>query len=255
MRHIFLKLSCAVVAVTLAGGYALAEEGQKPPRRIDWSFNGVFGSIDKPSAQRGFQVYKEVCSACHSLNRVAFRNLQELGFSENEVKALAASYQIQDGPNDAGDMFLRPGKASDTFPAPFANENAGRAAHNGALPPDLSLIIKARKDGPNYVYSLLTGFGTPPEGVRLEAGQNYNPYFPGGKLMMPPPLTDGQVAYADGTTASVDQMSRDVVTFLEWAAEPEMEARKEMGIKVLFYLAIFTAFMYIAKRNVWRKLH
>jgi ubiquinol-cytochrome c reductase cytochrome c1 subunit len=152
-------------------------------------------------------------------------------------------------------MFQRPGKPSDYFPPVFANDNAARTANNGAAPPDLSLIIKARHDGANYVYSLLTGFASPPPDVQLSPGQNYNPYFPDGKLMMPPPLSDGQVTYADGTPSTVDQMARDVVVFLQWAAEPEMEARKEMGIKVLFYLAALTAFLYVAKRNIWRKLH
>ncbi len=230
-------------------------ENQKPPRKQVWAFDGIFGHVDKQAAQRGFQVYKEVCSACHSLNRIAFRNLQDLGFSEAEVKALAAGYQVTDGPNDQGEMFQRPGKPSDYFPLVYANEQQARALHQGAAPPDLSLIIKARHDGANYVYSLLTGFTSPPPDVQLSPGQNYNPYFPDGKLMMPPPLSDGQVTYADGTASSVDQMSRDVVTFLQWAAEPEMEARKEMGIKVLVYLAILTAFLYVAKRNVWRKLH
>jgi len=238
-----------------AASIAYGEGDQKPPHKVSWSFDGIFGQVDKQAAQRGFQVYKEVCSACHSLNRVAFRNLQDLGFSEAEVKALAASYQINDGPNDNGDMFQRPGKPSDYFPAPYANENAGRALHNGALPPDLSLIVKARHDGPNYIHSLLTGYGPAPSDVQLSDGQNYNPYFPSGKLMMPPPLSDGQVTYSDGTSATVDQMASDVVNFLQWAAEPEMEARKEMGLKVLVYLAIFTAFMYVAKRNIWRKLH
>jgi len=196
-----------------------------------------------------------VCSACHSLNRIAFRNLTEIGFSEAEVKALAASYQIHDGPNDQGDMFDRPGKPSDYFVPPHANEQAARAAHNGAYPPDLSLIIKAREDGPNYIYSLLTGYAAAPADMKMADGQNYNPYFPGGKLAMPQPLNEGQVTYSDGTKATVDQMARDVVTFLQWAAEPEMEARKQMGIKALIYLAIFTAFMYVAKRNIWRRIH
>jgi ubiquinol-cytochrome c reductase cytochrome c1 subunit len=248
-----------LIAVSLltglgAAGYALAEN-QKQPRQMVWAFDGMFGHVDKQAAQRGFQVYKEVCSACHSLNRVAFRNLEDIGFSEAEVKALAATYQVGDGPNDSGDMFQRPGKASDAFPLVYANDNAARAVHNGAVPPDLSLIVKARHDGANYVYSLLTGFTNPPADVTLSAGQNYNPYFPDGKLMMPPPLSDGQVSYADGTTATVDQMARDVVVFLQWAAEPEMEARKQMGIKVLIYLVALTAFLYVAKRNIWRKLH
>lgn len=251
-----LPLLIATSLLSITAGYALANEGgQKQPRKMNWPFEGVLGTVDKQAAQRGFQVYKEVCSACHSLNRVAFRNLEALGFSEAEVKALAAGYQINDGPNDAGEMFQRPGKPSDYFPLVYPNENAARATHNGAVPPDLSLIIKARHDGANYVYSLLTGFTNPPPDEKLSDGQHYNPYFPGGKLMMPPPLSDGQVSYADGTTASVDQMASDVVVFLQWAAEPEMEARKEMGLKVLIYLAIFTAFMYVAKRNIWRRIH
>ena len=250
------KLSLILIASVLGvAGVAYAEGDQKHPRNMDWPFDGVFGRLDKQSAQRGLQVYKEVCSACHSLNRVAFRSLEELGFSEGEVKALAAGYQVTDGPNDEGEMFQRAGKPSDYFVPPFKNENAARAAYNGAAPPDLSLIIKARHDGANYVYSLLTGYAAAPADVHLSDGQHYNPYFPGGKLAMPAPLSDGQVTYEDGTNASVDQMARDVVTFLQWAAEPEMESRKEMGLKVLIYLAVFTGFMFIAKRNIWRKLH
>lgn len=253
MKKSLLLLCTSLVSFVAAN--ALAEGDQKPPRKVDWSFDGVFGTVDKPSAQRGFQVYKEVCSACHSLNRVAFRQLTEIGFSEAEVKALASSYQITDGPNDNGDMFQRPGKPSDTFVPPHANEQAARAAHNGALPPDFSLLYKARHDGGDYIYSLLTGYTTPPPDVKLADGQYYNPYIAGQRLAMPPPLSDGAVTYADGTPATVDQMSRDVVNFMQWAAEPEMEARKEMGLKVMIFLAVFTAFMYLAKRNLWRKLH
>jgi len=253
MKKLSLLIATSLISLGLAAS-AQAED-QKPPRKMDWSFDGMFGTVDKQAAQRGFQVYKEVCAACHSVNRVAFRNLTEIGFSEAEVKALAATYQVSDGPNDAGEMFQRAGKPSDLFPLVYANENAARATHNGALPPDLSLIVKARHDGANYLHSLLTGYGPPPAGVKLADGQYYNAYFPGGNLMMPPPLSDGQVSYADGTAASVEQMSSDVVAFLQWAAEPEMEARKQMGLKVLIYLAIFTAFMYVAKRNIWRRIH
>lgn len=255
-----MKKTSLLIAVSLlafgVSGYALASgDGAKPPRKLGWSFEGVFGRVDKQAAQRGLQVYKEVCAACHGLSRIAFRNLTEIGFSEAEVKALAASYQVKDGPNDDGDMFDRPGKPSDYFVSPFPNEQAARAAYNGAYPPDLSLIIKARQDGANYLYSLLTGYADAPQGVHLTDGQFYNPYFPGGALAMPAPLSEGLVSYSDGTNATVDQMARDVVTFLQWAAEPEMEARKQMGIKVLIYLAIFTAFMYLAKRNIWKRIH
>lgn len=253
MKKISLLIATSLIGIGLAAGaYA---EGTKPPRRMQWAFDGMFGHVDRQAAQRGFQVYREVCAACHSLNRVAFRSLAEIGFSEAEIKALAAEYQVMDGPNDVGEMFQRPGKPSDLFPLVYPNENAARATHNGALPPDLSLIIKARGDGANYVYSLLTGYEAPPAGKTLSEGQHYNPYFPSGSLMMAPPLSEGQVSYADGTNATVEQMASDVVTFLQWAAEPEMEARKQMGIKVLIYLAIFTVFMYVAKRNIWRRIH
>jgi len=250
------------MALGLASTAVFAATDARPPKHVDWPFDGMFGTVDRPSAQRGFQVYKEVCAACHGLERIAFRNLEAIGFSEAETKALAAQYQVKDGPDDAGEMFERPGLPSDYFPSPYANENAARAAFGGAYPPDLSLIVKARPDGANYLHSLLTGYGDAPahdhteEGhVHLAAGQYYNPYFPGGVLAMPPPIADGQVEYEDGTEASVEQMSRDVTNFLQWAAEPEMEARKRMGLKTLIFLMVFTAFMYLAKRNLWRKLH
>jgi ubiquinol-cytochrome c reductase cytochrome c1 subunit len=243
------------VLFALATTYAFAETNQRPPKHVDWPFAGPFGTLDKPSAQRGFQVYKEVCSACHSLKRVAIRNLTEIGFSEGEVKALAAGYQVKDGPNDSGDMFDRPGKPSDMFPSPYANENAARASNNGAAPPDLSLIVKARHDGADYIYSILSGFETVPSDMHMNAGMNYNPYFPGMQIAMPKPLSDGQVTYEDGTKASVEQMAHDVVVFLQWAAEPEMESRKEMGLKVLVFLGVFSVFAYLAKRNIWRKVH
>jgi ubiquinol-cytochrome c reductase cytochrome c1 subunit len=254
MKKTSFVLALLCTAALSSGAFASGSD-QKPAKHINWAFDGVFGSVDKQSAQRGFQVYKEVCAACHGLKRVAFRNLSEIGFSEAEIKALAAGYTVKDGPNDDGDMFDRPGLASDYFPSPYPNENAARAANNGAAPPDLSLIIKARANGANYVYSLLTGYEDAPADVHIGAGQHYNPYFPGGALAMPKPISDDQVTYEDGTKASVDQMSRDVVNFLQWAAEPEMQHRKQMGIKVLLFLAAFSVFAYIAKRNIWRKVH
>lgn len=243
-----------LLAVTATAAYASGSD-QKPLKQVNWAFDGVFGTVDKQSAQRGFQVYKEVCAACHGLKRVAFRNLTEIGFSEVEVKALAAGYTVKDGPNDDGDMFDRPGLPSDYFPSPYANDKAAAAANNGAVPPDLSLIFKARHDGGNYIYSLLTGYEDAPADVHLSGGQHYNPYFPGHVLAMPKPISDDQVTYEDGTKASVDQMSRDVVNFLQWAAEPEMKERKQMGVKVLVFLAAFSVFAYLAKRNIWRKVH
>lgn len=252
MKH-FRSLMIASLAAVVGGG-VLANTNQLHPKHLEWKFDGVFGTVDKQSAQRGLQVYKEVCSACHSLNRVAYRSLHDLGFSEAEIKAFAAQKEVTDGPNDAGEMFQRPARPSDHFVPPYANVKAARAANGGAYPPDLSLIIKARHDGANYVYSLLTGYATPPSEVKVQEGLNYNPYFPGSQIAMPAPLTDGQVSYADGTTANVDQMAKDVVNFLQWAAEPEMEARKRMGIKALLFLAIFTVLAYLAKRRVWAKV-
>jgi ubiquinol-cytochrome c reductase cytochrome c1 subunit len=245
-----------MVTLLLGAGAAYASSDTTPPKQIDWPFDGVFGRFDKPSIQRGLQVYKEVCSACHSLKRVPFRKLTEVGFSEAEVKSLAASYQIHDGPNDAGDMYDRPGRPSDHFPGPYANDAAGRAANGGALPPDQSLLIKAREDGPNYIYSLLTGYGsTPPEGHVVPEGSHYNPYFPGGNIRMAQPLRDDSVTYQDGTKATVDQEARDVVNFLQWAAEPEMQERKHMGIHVMLFLGAMTCFFYIVKKRIWSDLH
>ena len=247
----------ALFAMTLiaSSSFAFANGEQEHPKQRTWAFNGLFGHVDRQAAQRGFQVYKEVCSGCHSLNRVAFRNLADIGFSEGEIKTLAASYQVKDE-NDAGEAITRAGLPSDYFVPPFPNEKAAGVGFAGKAPPDLSLMVKARHDGANYVYSLVTGFGhTPPEGATISDGQYYNPYFAGGNILMPPPLVDGQVTYADGTKASADQMAQDVVTFLQWTAEPEMETRKSMGINILIFLAIFTVFMFAAKRNIWKKLH
>mgnify|MGYP002223803931 CR=1 FL=1 len=184
----------------------------------------------------------------------SFRNLQELGFSEAEVKSIAASYQVKDGPNDKGEMFDRPGRPSDSFPAPFPNEKAARASNGGAYPPDLSLIIKARHDGANYVYSLLQGYKDAPSNMKMGEGMNYNSYFPGNQIAMANPLNEGQVSYSDGTQATVEQMSKDVIVFLQWAAEPEMEKRKQMGVKVLLFLSAFIVLAVIAKKEPGREL-
>ncbi len=226
-----------------------------PPKKQYWPFEGMFGTFDRDAAQRGFKVYKEVCSACHALDHLSYRNLTQIGFSEDEVKALAAEYQITDGPNDQGEMFQRKAIPSDKFVPPYPNEQAARASNNGAYPPDLSLIIKARADGANYVYSILTGYNeTPPANFNLTSGLYYNPYFPHMQIAMPQPLVDGQVSFADETSPSIDQMARDVVIFLQWAAEPEMENRKSMGIKVMIFLIFFTIFFYIAKKRMWKNI-
>lgn len=224
-------------------------------KQVDWAFDGPFGRFDKPSIQRGLQVYREVCAACHGVKRVPFRRLTDVGFSDAEVKALAAEYQIVDGPNDDGDMFERAGRPSDKFPSPYANEKAARAVNNGAYPAELSLIIKAREDGANYVYSLLTGYGEPHDGFEVPVGGHYNAYFPGHVIKMPSPLiSDGQVTYQGDTAPTVDQMAHDVVNFLQWAAEPEMQERKAMGMRVMIFLAVLTVFFFIAKRRIWKNI-
>ncbi|MBL6621857.1 MAG: cytochrome c1 [Rickettsiales bacterium] len=244
----FLKIS--LLLLLTSNNVFAAGDAEALIKRI-WQFEGVKGSIDKRSAQRGFQVYKEVCASCHSLKRVYFRNLAEIGFNEAEIKSLAATYQITDGPDESGDMYERAGRASDKFPMPYPNENAARAANGGAYPPDLSLIVKARPDGANYLYSLLNGYRNPPENLNLGDGMYYNIYYPGKQIAMPSPLSDGLVEYADNTNATIDQMSVDLVNFLQWTAEPEMEARNRMGIKVILFLIAFTILFYIAKKRIW----
>ncbi len=226
----------------------------KEHKHMVWPFEGMFGSFDRQAAQRGAQVYMEVCSACHGLNHLYYRNLKDLGFSLGEIKAIAKKKTVTDGPNDVGDMFDRPATPSDIVVPPFPNQAAARASNGGAYPLDLSLIIKARHDGPNYVYSLLTGYSTPPEYIKLMPGLHYNEYFEGGQIAMPPPLNEGMVDFSDGTKASVDQMAHDIVIFLQWAAEPEMEHRKSMGLKVMIFLGIFTILFWVVKKKTWKNV-
>ena len=240
--------SCFIAPTAFAAG-----DAPKPEKQI-WSFKGAFGTFDRAALQRGFQVYKEVCAVCHSMNHLSYRNLADLGFNDAEIKAIAAEYTVVDGPNDEGEMFDRPGKPSDKFVNPYPNQKAARAANNGAYPADLSLMTKARLGGADYVYALLTGYKEPPEGFDLQGGMAYNEYFPGHQISMPVPLMEGQVEYADRTKATVEQMARDVTTFLAWAAEPEMEKRKQLGIAVLIYLGLFTLLMYFGMRRVWARL-
>jgi ubiquinol-cytochrome c reductase cytochrome c1 subunit len=258
------KLTTFVASVALVAAFAAsaAQAQQSSPETEEfklpspgWSFDGPFGTFDPAARQRGFQVYKEVCSACHSMNLMHYRNLEDIGFSEAQVKAIAASVQVQDGPNDNGDMFERPGRPYDTFKPPFANDQAARAANNGALPPDLSLIVKAREGGPDYVYGILTGFADAPAGMKMMDGMNYNKYFPGHQIAMPPPLTDDRVTYADGTKATIAQEAHDVVTFLTWASEPSMEMRKRVGMKVIIFLLVLSGLLFAVKRKVWRDVH
>ncbi len=250
------KLSIGVAAVLLGlqASAALAVEVKHPPAR-DWSFSGVFGQFERAPMQRGLQVYREVCSACHGLRLIAFRNLAALGYDEDEIKAIAADYTVMDGPDEEGEMFERPGRPTDRFPSPFANDKAAAAANNGAVPPDLSLMAKARDDGPNYIHALLTGYVEPPTDFEVIEGASYNPYFPGNQIAMAAPLFEDAVEYADGTPATVEQMAADVTTFLMWAAEPSLEERKSMGIKVMLFLLVFTGVLYAVKRKVWADLH
>ena len=250
MRNRLLAAGLALGLATTAS-LALAAEGAIHIKERHWPTNGMFGSFDRAAVQRGLQVYREVCAACHSLHFVAFRTLGDVGYTEDEVKAIAAQATVQDGPNDQGDMFERPGIPSDRFPSPFPNEQAAAAANGGKAPPDLSLMAKAREDGTSYIYSLLTGYEEPPAGVELPPGGHFNVSFPGHVIAMPPPLSADQVTFADGTPASVDQMAADVAQFLTWAAEPKLEARKHTGIKVMLFLIVMTALTFALKRKIW----
>jgi ubiquinol-cytochrome c reductase cytochrome c1 subunit len=278
MKTIVKGLAAVALALGLAGSVMAAEEEGgvphyplKKPAYVDWSFAGPFGTFDRGQLQRGLKVYREACAGCHGLSMVAFRTLKDLGYSEAQVRALAAEYQIVDGPNDQGEMFERPGIPSDYFPSPFPNQEAAAAANNGAAPPDLSLIAKARavtrgfptfvfdiftqyaESGPDYIHALLTGYQeTPPEGVEVPEGTYYNPYFISGPaLAMPPPLSDGLITYDDGSPETVDQYARDVSAFLMWAAEPHMEARKQTGFNVMVFLLLFGGLVYMTKRKIW----
>ncbi len=225
--------------------------------KTDWSFKGLFGKFDRGSLQRGYQVYTEVCAACHSMKYLSYRNLAEKGgpeFSEAEVKAIAASFEVTDGPNSDGDMFTRPGKLSDKFVKPYENVKAAEAANGGAYPPDMSVLVKARGGGVDYIYSLLQGYEEAPSGVTLDDGVHYNKYMYGNKIKMAAPLSDDLIEYGDGTKASVEQMSKDVTTFLMWAAEPHLEARHQMGFKAIVYLIILTTLVYFSMKKIWSRV-
>jgi len=225
--------------------------------KTDWSFKGLFGKFDRAALQRGYQVYTEVCASCHSMKYLSYRNLSEEGgpeFSEAAAKAIAASFEVKDGPNADGEMFTRPGKLSDKFVMPYDNVKAAQAANGGAYPPDMSVLVKARGGGVDYIYSLLQGYEDPPSGVTLDDGVYYNKYMYGNKIRMAAPLSDGIVEYGDGTNASVEQMSKDVTTFLMWAAEPHLEARHQMGFKAIVYLIILTILVYFSMKKIWSRV-
>lgn len=255
-----MLMKTAIAASALVGLVFTATTAQaagaapKPPKQ-SWSFNGMFGTFDRASAQRGFQVYREVCAGCHSVRQIDFRHLSGIGYTEDQIKAFAAEAEVTDGPNDEGEMFDRPGIPADALPQPFPNAKAAAASNNGKAPPDLSLMVKARKHGADYLYGLLTGYTDAPAGFEMPEDGNYNTYFPGHVIAMAPPLSDEGVEYQDGTKATVDQQAKDVTMFLAWTASPELEARKSMGLKVLLFLLVFTGLLFRVKKVVWKDVH
>ena len=274
------KLSIIAVVAGLAfAGQALAAGQALPPKDVKWSFEGPFGKFDQAQLQRGYKVYREVCASCHSMKLVSFRNLGDKGgpfYNEKYknpndnpwVKAIAKEYEVADIDSETGDPIKRPATSADHFPAPFANEIAARGANGGALPPDMSLLAKARANGPNYIYSLLTGYVNPPAGLKVGPGQHYNPYMacdltaywsgshekvpPGGFIAMAQPLKDGQVTFDDGAKSTLDQQAKDVSAFLMWAAEPKLEERKQTGFAVIIYLLLLSGLLYASYKRVWR---
>ena len=233
-----------------------AEEGIEPIK-IDWSFKGFLGKFDRASLQRGYQVYNEVCASCHSMQYLSYRNLAEQGgpeFSKEEAKAIASSFEVTDGPNADGEMFTRPGKLSDKFINPYQNVQEAIASNGGAYPPDMSVLVKARKGGADYIYAVLMGYTEPPADFQLEDGVYYNKYMDGNKIKMSNPLADDLVSYADGTKATQAQMAKDVTTFLTWSAEPHLETRHKLGFKVVIFLIILSTLVYFSMRKLWSRI-
>ena len=250
----FLILSIIFFTITFN---SVKSEEKVELLKIDWSFKGVTGKFDRASLQRGYQVYTEVCASCHSMNLVSYRNLGEPGgpeFSVEQVKAIAANFEVEDGPNSDGEMFTRPGRPSDKFVSPYPNVQAATAANGGAYPPDMSVLVKARKGGSDYIYSVLMGYEDPPAGFELEEGVYYNKYMDGQKIKMSNPLSEGIVTYADGTQTTQAQMAKDVTTFLTWTAEPHLETRHKMGVKVIIFLTIFTLLVYLSMKRIWSRI-
>jgi ubiquinol-cytochrome c reductase cytochrome c1 subunit len=251
LRHLLV-----VALLAAAATHPALAQGEAPaPPAQHWSFQGPFGTFDLAAAQRGFQVYSEVCAVCHSMQYLHYRDLEGIGLTEAQVKAIAAAVTVPLGLDDQGNPKEGPGTPASQFKLPFPNDQANRAAHNGALPPDLSLIVNAREGHADYVYAILTGFADPPPDMKMQEGMNYNKYYPGHQIAMPPPLTDGRVTYADGTQATVDQMAHDVVTFLAWAANPEMVERKQIGWRWVLFFLVMTGLTYAVKRKVWADVH
>ena len=251
-----LRLFSTIILVCFSSANVISAE-KVEFLKTDWTFKGLFGKFDRASLQRGYQVYTEVCAACHSMKYLSYRNLSEKGgpeFSVAQAKAIAASFEVTDGPNADGEMFQRPGKLSDKFVMPYENVKAAEAANGGAYPPDMSVLVKARVGGVDYIYSLLQGYEEAPSGMTLDDGVHYNKYIYGNKIKMSAPLSDGIIEYSDGTNPTVEQMSKDVTTFLMWAAEPSLEARHQMGFKVIVYLIILTILVYFSMKRIWSRV-
>jgi len=232
-----------------------AESSTKSLPQHEWSFEGITGTFDRGALQRGYQVYSEVCSGCHSMKLLYYRDLIDIGFSEEQVKVIASEFTVIDGPNDEGEMFERDARPADRFVSPYLNDNEARANNNGAYPPDLSVITKAKKDGANYIYNLLLGYKDPPADMEVGEGMYYNIYMAGNQIAMPQPIYDESVDYADGTNNSAEQLAEDLVVFLTWAAEPELEVRKNLGIKVILFFIILGFIIFLAKNRLWREVH
>ena len=255
------KINIKIVFFTLLlflTSLSLAKSAEKvDPIKTDWSFKGITGKFDRASLQRGYQVYTEVCASCHSMNLLSYRNLGEKGGPEcsvDQVKAIAANFEVTDGPNNDGEMFTRPGRPSDKFVSPYPNVQAAIAANGGAYPPDMSVLVKARKGGANYIYSLLLGYEDPPPSVSLDDGVYYNVYMSGNKIKMANPLSENIVEYIDGTASTEEQMAKDVVTFLAWAAEPHLETRHKIGFRSIIYLIILTILVYFSMKKIWSRV-
>ena len=251
----FIKLLVTILVTTFFFGKV--HSSNKDLLKIDWSFAGLTGKFERDSLQRGYQVYKEVCSSCHSMKYLSYRNLGQNGgpeFTLEEVKAIAASYDVEDGPNSEGEMYERPGRPSDHFVNPYANDNAAIAANGGAYPPDMSVLVKARPGGANYIYSILMGYEEKPADFVLEEGVYYNKYMDGNKIKMMSPLSDDLIEYTDGTNATQAQMAKDVTAFLTWAAEPHLEARHRTGTKVIIYLILLATLVYFSMKKIWSRI-
>lgn len=250
-----MKILLFLSIFLLSSNIYSSESTNKEMPKHNWSFDGVTGTFDRAALQRGYKVYREVCSGCHSMRLLYYRDLIDIGFSAAQVKVIASEYTVLDGPNDDGEMFERAARPADKFVNPYLNDNEARANNNGAYPPDLSVITKARKYGVDYIYNLLLGYSEPPKDAKIGEGMYYNEWMPGNQIAMPSPLSDDVIDYDDGTDTNIQQLSEDVTTFLKWAAEPEMEVRKNLGIKVILFFMILGFVVYLAKNRLWREVH